>query len=51
MADAMAQSIPVTSDAIKGTIKGFEDVGVDELILWPCTAELGQVDRLADAVG
>ena len=35
----------------KEAIKAFEDIGVDELILWPCIPELDQVDRLAELVG
>jgi alkanesulfonate monooxygenase SsuD/methylene tetrahydromethanopterin reductase-like flavin-dependent oxidoreductase (luciferase family) len=37
-------------EAIKGVIKKFEDAGVDEFILDPTIGDVGQVDRLADAV-
>lgn len=47
----MVRHLPVTPDAIKNVMKGFADIGMDELILWPCIAELEQVDRLAELVG
>lgn len=51
MAEMMAQGIPSTEDEVKATIKGFEDVGVDELILWPAIPELDQLERLTAVVG
>jgi alkanesulfonate monooxygenase SsuD/methylene tetrahydromethanopterin reductase-like flavin-dependent oxidoreductase (luciferase family) len=48
MADQMAASLPTTPEAVKATIQAFQDIGVDELILWPCIADLDQVDRLID---
>ncbi|WP_157508020.1 hypothetical protein [Ktedonobacter racemifer] len=39
-----------TPEAVEATIKGFSDKVVDELCLWPCLADLDQVDRLADLV-
>lgn len=50
MADGMAASIPSTPEALTETIKGFEAVGLDEVILWPCIADLEQVDLAADVV-
>jgi alkanesulfonate monooxygenase SsuD/methylene tetrahydromethanopterin reductase-like flavin-dependent oxidoreductase (luciferase family) len=50
MADTLAQSVPSSPDAIKGAIQGLADAGMDELVCWPCVAELDQVDRLADLV-
>ena len=50
-ADQMAQFIPSTSDAVKGAIQAYADVGADELMLWPTVVDLDQVDRLADLVG
>jgi hypothetical protein len=44
----MIANLPVTAQAIKDRIKGFADIGMDELILWPCIADLDQVDLLAD---
>jgi alkanesulfonate monooxygenase SsuD/methylene tetrahydromethanopterin reductase-like flavin-dependent oxidoreductase (luciferase family) len=51
MADMMARSVPATENEVKEAIKAFKDIGVDELILWPCVAELEQVDRFANLVG
>lgn len=47
----MVKYSPVTRDAIKEVIKRFANIGMDELILWSCIAELEQVDRLAELVG
>lgn len=51
MAEGLAASLPRTPEALKGLIKGFEDVGMDELILWPCIDELEQVDRVREVIG
>jgi len=51
MAEQFASSIPTTPEAVKGAIQAFADVGVDELICWPCVPNLDQVDRLADVIG
>jgi alkanesulfonate monooxygenase SsuD/methylene tetrahydromethanopterin reductase-like flavin-dependent oxidoreductase (luciferase family) len=48
--ESILASLPVTAQAIKDRIKGFADIGMDELILWPCIADLDQVDRLAELV-
>jgi len=50
-ADDMARSIPSSSEAVDNLIRGFGDVGADEVVCWPTVAELDQVDRLADLVG
>lgn len=49
-ADAMANGIPRTPEAVKQTVDAFAGIGVDELMLDPTVADLSQVDRLADAV-
>ena len=51
MADQMASSVPSTPEAVKGAIQAFADIGMDELVIWPCIPDLDQVDRLADLVG
>ena len=51
MAEQMISFIPSTPEAVKGAIQAFADVGVDELICWPCVPNLDQVDRLADVIG
>ncbi len=46
----MIQVFPTTPEAVRDTIKGFSEIGTDELILWPCIPELDQIQRLADLV-
>ena len=50
-AEQIASSVPSTPEVVKGVIQAFTDIGVDELLCWPCIPELDQVDRLADVVG
>ena len=50
IAEQFASSIPSTPEVVKGVIQAYADVGVDELICWPCVPELDQVDRLADLI-
>ena len=50
-ADDMARAIPFSPDAVEELIRGFGDVGADEVVCWPTVAELEQVDRLAEVVG
>ena len=50
-ADDMARAIPSSPDAVEELIRGFGDVGADEVVCWPTVAELEQVDRLAEVVG
>ncbi len=47
----MARSIPSSLEAVDDLIRGFGEVGADEVICWPTVAELDQVDRLAELVG
>jgi alkanesulfonate monooxygenase SsuD/methylene tetrahydromethanopterin reductase-like flavin-dependent oxidoreductase (luciferase family) len=47
-ADDMARSIPSSPETIEGLIRGFSDIGADEVVCWPTVAELDQVDRLAE---
>ena len=37
--------------SIKDMRKAFADIGTDELIFWPCLADLDQIDRLEDVLG
>jgi alkanesulfonate monooxygenase SsuD/methylene tetrahydromethanopterin reductase-like flavin-dependent oxidoreductase (luciferase family) len=46
----MVQGFPSTVEAVQAAIKGFSDIGADELMLWPCIPELDQVQRLADLI-
>ncbi len=40
--------LPATDADVKARIQAFEEVGADELTLWPTIAEIGQLDRLAE---
>lgn len=50
MAEQMASLVPSTPEALKAALRRFEEVGADELILWPCIPTLDQVDRLQELV-
>ena len=50
-ADDMARSIPSSPETLDNLIRGFGDVGADEVVCWPTVAQLDQVDRLAEVVG
>jgi alkanesulfonate monooxygenase SsuD/methylene tetrahydromethanopterin reductase-like flavin-dependent oxidoreductase (luciferase family) len=48
--EAMISNLPITLEAIKGGIQAYADIGADEVILWPCTPDLEQIDQLAELV-
>ncbi len=48
--EGMLQSLPMTPEAVQQSIQACADVGMDEVIAWPCIPELDQVDRLAEVV-
>src|SRR5215207_713769 len=47
-ADDMARAIPSSPAAVEELVRGFGDVGADEVVCWPTVADLEQVDRLAE---
>ena len=47
-ADVIANAAPSSPQQVRDTLKAYEDVGIDEFLLWPCNSSLDQVDRLAD---
>lgn len=47
----VVQGLVATPEAVKETRKAFADIGTDELIFWPCIADLDQLDRLEDSLG
>jgi alkanesulfonate monooxygenase SsuD/methylene tetrahydromethanopterin reductase-like flavin-dependent oxidoreductase (luciferase family) len=49
-AAALAEGTPRGADAVRDTVKRFEEVGVDELVLDPTVADLAEVDLLAETV-
>jgi alkanesulfonate monooxygenase SsuD/methylene tetrahydromethanopterin reductase-like flavin-dependent oxidoreductase (luciferase family) len=48
VADGMASSIPVGPRAVKDVLAGFEDIGVDEVILYSGTTDVRELHQLAD---
>ena len=48
--DDLVRGVPSSPQMIKDMIAAFADVGMDELVLKPCLAEIDQVDRLADVL-
>ena len=50
MVETMINNLPLTVDAIKGRIQAYEETGADEVIMWPCTTDLEQIDQLARMV-
>ena len=50
-AEQLVQSVLLTGDAVRGALRGFAEVGMDELLLLPCQSGIDQVERLADLVG
>ena len=49
-ADRIADGALRSADAVRGTVKAFEDAGITELTFDPTTTSLEQIDRLADLV-
>ena len=50
MVEMMISNLPMTIDAIKERIQAYADIGADEVIIWPCTPDLEQLDQLAQLV-
>jgi alkanesulfonate monooxygenase SsuD/methylene tetrahydromethanopterin reductase-like flavin-dependent oxidoreductase (luciferase family) len=50
MVEMMINNLPITIESIKGRIQSFADIGADEVILWPTTPDLEQLDQLAELV-
>jgi alkanesulfonate monooxygenase SsuD/methylene tetrahydromethanopterin reductase-like flavin-dependent oxidoreductase (luciferase family) len=46
----VASGAATDEDTVRGYVDGFAAAGCDELILFPCSTDPDQVDRLADAV-
>lgn len=51
MVEGMISALPTTLEVIRDIIEGFADIGTDEVILWPTTPDLEQIDQLADLIG
>ena len=50
MVETMINNLPITIEAIEERIQAYADIGADEVILWPCTPDLEQLDQLAELV-
>ena len=51
IADAIAGSVATDEDTVAGYAQAFQDAGADELVLFPCSTDVEQVELLAGAVG
>ncbi len=49
-AQRIAGSLPSEPERIRALIQTYQDIGTDELILWPTLPELDQMSRLADVI-
>jgi alkanesulfonate monooxygenase SsuD/methylene tetrahydromethanopterin reductase-like flavin-dependent oxidoreductase (luciferase family) len=49
--DQIVQGAAKDADTVKGYVSAFEEVGCDELIVFPANPDPGQVELLAEAVG
>ena len=47
-AEVIANAAPSNPEQVRNTLRAYEEVGIDEFLLWPCNPSLDQVDRLAD---
>ena len=50
MVEMMINNLPLTIEAIKERIQAYADISADEVIIWPCTPDLEQLDQLAELV-
>jgi|GEM_PF-5303221 len=46
----LPEALLATPEDVQQAIQARLDVGMDEVIAWPCIPELDQVDRLAEIV-
>jgi alkanesulfonate monooxygenase SsuD/methylene tetrahydromethanopterin reductase-like flavin-dependent oxidoreductase (luciferase family) len=49
-AEQVVSGALTSPDAVRAAVKGFEDAGCDELLLFPCNPDIAQVALLAEAV-
>ena len=49
-ADMIAGSAATDADTVRAYVQGFAEAGCDELVIFPCNPDPGQVDLLADAI-
>jgi hypothetical protein len=51
LASMIAAGASTSEDQVRSTVQAFDDVGCDELVMFPTSADPAQADMLADAVG
>jgi alkanesulfonate monooxygenase SsuD/methylene tetrahydromethanopterin reductase-like flavin-dependent oxidoreductase (luciferase family) len=51
LSGTIARSAAKNPDTVKQYVSAFEAAGCDELVIFPCSAELDQIELLADAIG
>ncbi len=49
--DMIAGGALTSATAVQAAVDAFAEAGCDELILFPCSSDIRQVDLLAEAVG
>jgi len=49
-AERIAEGVLTHARAVTELVRGYEDAGCDELLLFPAVARPDQLDRLADAL-
>ena len=50
-AERIAQGLLTTPQAVAQFVRGYTDAGCDNLILFPVTADLAQLQQLAGIIG
>lgn len=50
-ADKIASGLLTTPSSLRELVRGYAEAGCDELVLFPGVVDLGEIDRLADALG
>jgi alkanesulfonate monooxygenase SsuD/methylene tetrahydromethanopterin reductase-like flavin-dependent oxidoreductase (luciferase family) len=50
-AERIAEGLLTTPQAVAAFVRGYEEAGCDELILFPTVADIDEVARLADVIG
>lgn len=50
-AERIASEMLTTPQAVAAFVRGYEEAGCDELVLYPTVADLDEVDRLAQVLG
>jgi hypothetical protein len=49
-AEVISESVISSPQELKADIQAFADIGLDELLIFPCVSEMEQFDRLVDVI-